>query len=442
MTEQEKQALIGSIGKQASDAVIAELANYETRVKTMVTEAAKNGGYVTEAAMTAVKEASESALKTVEAALEKQGTTIAELQTKLTTGSSVGKSVREVLEESAEKLQNRYNSKQGTEAFMLTMNHKGEFVMTPFNDSTIKTPQANATIGGLLAGPAGVASISQSLDAATLLRIGAGSPIMGQYRNTPWVFDLCNTINASFVSGMPYAIWYDELAKDGASTNVAEGGTKPLSQYKYQLNSSTYKKEAVLIGFTEEFKMDFAQLESDILNKGRLDLINRVNAAILPNIISAATEYNTADSFKAGVAVSNANDFDAIAACAAQVDSATFGGSIANAAVMSTFKKYRMGISKDLDSSYLNAPQVLNNISLVGNPGMGADDLLVGDFKQYNIMLRGGLIVRVGYNGTDFAENKYSVVMEQFYYDYISNVRKAAIVKGADFATVKGLIGA
>ena len=101
-----------------------------------------------------------------------------------------------------------------------------------------------------------------------------------------------------------------------------------------------------------------------------------------------------------------------------------------------------MGISKDLDSSYLNAPQVLNNISLVGNPGMGADDLLVGDFKQYNIMLRGGLIVRVGYNGTDFAENKYSVVMEQFYYDYISNVRKAAIVKGADFATVKGLIGA
>jgi hypothetical protein len=48
----------------------------------------------------------------------------------------------------------------------------------------------------------------------------------------------------------------------------------------------------------------------------------------------------------------------------------------------------------------------------------------------------------VGYNGTDFGDNKFSTVMEQFYYDYISTVRKVAIVSGPDFATVKAAISA
>ena len=38
---------------------------------------------------------------------------------------------------------------------------------------------------------------------------------------------------------------------------------------------------------------------------------------------------------------------------------------------------------------------------------------------------------------TDFAENKFSVVMEQYYFDWISNIRKSAIVKGPTFADVK-----
>ena len=46
------------------------------------------------------------------------------------------------------------------------------------------------------------------------------------------------------------------------------------------------------------------------------------------------------------------------------------------------------------------------------------------------------------YNGTDFAENKFSVVMEQFYFDYIGNIRKKAIVKGPTFDVVKTAIAA
>jgi hypothetical protein len=82
-------------------------------------------------------------------------------------------------------------------------------------------------------------------------------------------------------------------------------------------------------------------------------------------------------------------------------------------------------------------PPSLAGISQVGNPAMGTDDLLVGDFKQYNVILRGGLIVRVGYNGTDFAQNMFSTVLEQYYFDYISAIRAVAIVKGSTFAAVK-----
>ena len=220
-----------------------------------------------------------------------------------------------------------------------------------------------------------------------------------------------------------------------------------MTQYKYILQSSTYKKEATLVAFTEEFDLDFGQLESDILGKARIDVINRINSAIVANVNSAAVAYNTASAFLgAGTdPITNVNDIDAIAAMAAQVDSATFGGSTANAALISTYKKHRLGIIKDTQGRYLEWPMTLSNIALVGNPGfgtdIGSDNVIVGDFKQYNILLKGGLIVRVGYNGTDFAENKFSVVIEQYYFDYISSVRTPALVKGPDFATVKQAIG-
>ena len=126
---------------------------------------------------------------------------------------------------------------------------------------------------------------------------------------------------------------------------------------------------------------------------------------------------------------------------AAQVENATFGAK-ANAAVMGTNKKYRMGIIKNTQGSYLNPPDVLAGIGFVGNPTMGADAILVGDLKQYNVILRGGLIVKVGYNGNDFGNNAFSIVMEQYYFNYISTIRKVAIVSGPDFATVKALITA
>jgi hypothetical protein len=379
-------------------------------------------------------------LKELEEVAQKQGTSLGEISERLSSNQlGSAKSIADVLQENKEELRKIYNQGSGTKQFMVGMNSKGQMVMRPF-DPTAKAAGPHATVDNVTTG-GNVASIAQSIDAATLLRMGGNSPIVSQFRNTPWIFDLCNLQNAGLET--PFAMWFEETAKQGASATVAEGGTKPATQYAYELKTATYKKEATLIGITDEFSIDFARLESDILGKGRTDVINRINTAILANIISNATAYNTSASFNPGSGDDlgiNVNDFDAIAAMAAQVDSTTFGN-MANAAVMSTYKKYRMGLEKNTLGDYLNRPGVIDNINFVGNPAMGTDDILVGDFKNYNIILKGGLIVKVGYNGTDFAENKFSIVMEQYYFDYISTIRKAGIVKGTTFAAVKQAIG-
>lgn len=442
ITKEELDALVAQLGPQMAAKVKTELDAYEAKVKQFAADAVKNGNYITKESFETYSDAAKTAVEAVKAICEKQGTTLAEVALKLG-GSQMGtKSPAEVLRADNEELRKIYQQRTGTKDYMLNLNAKGEWVMKPID--TTKTTGYEATIDGVPAGA--VASITQALDSATLLRVGAGSMINSQYRNSAWIFDLCNTINASYISSTPFAMWFDEQPKVGGSATTAEGVAKTSTQYIYKLMSATYKKEATIIGITEEFHIDFAQLESDLLNKGRIDVINRVNQAILPDIIAAATLYNQGAAFKGAAGVDNVNDFDAIAALAAQVDNATFGGAKTNTAIMGTNKKYRMGIQKNTQGSYLNPPEVLSGVSFVGNPSidtssLGADGVIAGDLKQYNIILRGGLIVRVGYNGTDFGENKFSTIMEQFYYNYISAVRKSAIVSGPDFGTVKTAIG-
>ena len=438
MNEKEFNDLVEKVGLQIATKIKNEMAQYEAKAKEIAAEAVKNGGFITQAQFDEQKEASDKVIKELEAAAKENGETIGSLVEKITSNGKVGaKSVAQMLADNAPELKKVHDSGTGYKEFLLEQKANGEFVMRPFDSRNAqKIAGVTATIDGL---GGGTASISQSLLASTLLRLGGNSPIESQYRNTPWIFDLVNVSTSEFVSGVPVVTYYEEIAKQGAPAVVTEGATKPLVQYSYKLVSATYKKVAQLIQFTEEFSIDFRRLQDDILNKGRIDLLNVVNAAILANIISAATVYNTAAQFGAD-SVPFVNDFDAIAAMAAQVDNATFGN-MANAALMSTFKKYRMGITKSETGEYLNRPEVLSGISFVGNPDMAAQAVVVGDLKQYNVILRGGLIVRIGYNGTDFAENKFSVVMEQFYFDYISDIRKPAIVKGPTFNDVRAQIG-
>lgn len=437
LTQEEKNALISEVGEQGAKRINAIIETHDKKQKDLIDQISKEKG-LTEDQLKQVQERTEEVKSELESVLKQQGKTLGEIKANISAGGKTSKSLAQVLKENEEQIKSTYNAGQGIVNFEVFFDKKGNVTARPFNYAS-KAPAATAhgTVDAL-GGADNLASVAQSLSAAAILRLGADGDIVSQYRNTPYIFDLCNTTQTN----SPLAIWINETDKEGASSTVAEGGTKPLTQYKYSIESASYKKEATLLTFTDEFNMDFGRLQQDAVEKGRIDVINRINTAILPNITSAATAYNTGSEFQdvTNIPDGEANDFHALAAMAAQVDSATFGASMANTALMSTFQKYGLGVTADSQGAWLNAPDVIGNLAFVGNPGMTGDNVIVGDFNQYNILLRGGMIMRVGYNGTDFAENKFSVVLEQFYFDYISDARKPALVKGPDFATVKAAI--
>lgn len=426
LNAEEQKALVDNVGEKVLNEANKVIEKGNKDVQELIKKFQDQGG-ITETQRKEFEDLQEKGQESLRKKMKEQGVTISELQDAIKQGNIGGDSIEEKLHKDKDELRKIHSqSGLGNKSYMLTMNSAGKPVLKDY---------IHGTIDGIEDGS--LASVAQSFDPATILRMGANAPATDIYRNTPYIFDLCNTVTTSPANSM--AIWMEEEPKEGSSAIVTEGGLKPKVQYKYRMRSEEYKKEAQLLAFTQEFNMDFGRLQQKILENGRTDLINKVNANILPRIEAAAIPYNTATEFKGGEPIANPHDFDVVAAMAAQVDNSTFGGVSANGALVDTFKKYRMGVQRDDENNYVSSPSVLNGISIIGNPDVTTGNITVGDFKQYNILLRGGIIVRVGYNGNDFAENKFSVVIEQFYFDYISNVRSPAIVH-SDFATVKGLI--
>ena len=434
LTQEDLNIIQESVGKQAGDKIANALREYDAKAIEFANTAAK--GKISEEVFKNFQSASKEATEKMEEILLKQGTTISELALKIDQSKAAGaKSIAQTLSEDEVELKKVYNNGSGTKNYMLMVNEKGETVMKEHGGTKAVGPVA--TIAGINGGTA--ASIFQNIDAASLLRLGGDSSIISQYRNSTWLFDLVTIVNAGWDNML--AMWFEEVVKTGSSAIVAEGGVKPSVQYGYTLKTATYKKEAMLIGFTEEFSLDFARLQSDILGKGRTDVMNRINTVLLADLVAAATAYNTGTQYKNGAVIptANYNDYITIDAAAAQVDAATFGAK-ANAAIMNTFKNHRVNTQMNTYGEFLQPPAALQGITMIGNPAMATDDLIVGDLKQMNLILRGGTLVKVGYNGNDFSQNMFSVVIEQYFYDYISAIRAVGIVKGTTFSAIKTAI--
>lgn len=224
---------------------------------------------------------------------------------------------------------------------------------------------------------------------------------------------------------------------------MPEGTAKPYIQYGARLRSADYRKRAVALEFTDEFQFDFQFLQTAFLQKARIDLYNDINADIYSRLQAAGTAYAAGDAtnFKTanGGVVANVNNYDALVAMAAKVNKNTYGAN-ANAAIMSTEKAAANTIIKDLQGRYIDKPSYIEGMNMIENPAIGIDDVMVGDFSQYKLQMRGGLIMRAGLNGNNLIENKITYVMEQYYFDYISPLRQGAILKGTTFAAVKALI--
>lgn len=460
----EKNALIDEIGKQSAGKAQEVIDKAQKSIEGLLEQ--NNGKFATKEDVDKLKDIQSKATEDLTNILKEQGKTLADFRSSIEHAETKSApTLSELMEANRGEIELAFKHRATFDA-ELKANAKGEIVAIRKDYSEAyngaikgslpresakevaeKAVQKAAGITGtvdLLSGAGTLASIASALTAASILRVGVGasSAIVNQFRNSPFIFDLCTTSTVPLTEGT--AVWLDESLVEMGIATVAEGGTKPLSQITYTVRNAEYKKKAHILVFTDEFKNDFALLEAQIKSNGLLELTNEIQKDVVASMFTAATAYNTATQFKGGVVVPNVNDYDALAALSAQVRAATFGA-YPNGALMGSYKSDRIGITKDTQGNYIGVPPSIQNLQFIGNrvvDDVNVDNVLVGDFKQYNVQFKGGVIVRTGYNNNDLITNKITTVMEQYYFNYISALRATALVKGTTFAAVKTAISA
>jgi hypothetical protein len=291
---------------------------------------------------------------------------------------------------------------------------------------TIKAAGITATVG--LGGNA--ASIVENGSAAALLRLGDG-PIYTIDRGRPFILDFVTLGNTDAAA----LIWFDEIPKEGDFAIVAEGGVKPLLQYLFVRSTASYEKAAGRTIITEEFEMDFPRLLSKIKQLMSIDVRNEMNDIILGHMVTGASSYayNGLDN-----QIENPDDYAAIGAAIAQLQSLY---KTPNVLVLNPADAWRIRLTKGVDGHYIMPPFQWNGATyefgkVIIDPRVATGYFFIGDGTAYEVLLRGEIQVRIGWNNDDFSKNQYTMIVEQYFYDYIPQSKRSGFIY-ANFDVIK-----
>lgn len=83
----------------------------------------------------------------------------------------------------------------------------------------------------------------------------------------------------------------EEAAKEGAAALTAEGAVKPLVQFKWTMTTTTRKKYAGRVEWTEEFEMDFEELLVAVIDMLEREVVTKWQDGIITEMIANATSY-------------------------------------------------------------------------------------------------------------------------------------------------------
>lgn len=278
-------------------------------------------------------------------------------------------------------------------------------------------------------------SITDSVSDASAQRLGDGA-ITTMMRGTPWILQFVTTGNTNTAA----LIWYDEIQKEGDFAITAEGALKPLVQYKFERKSTDYSKAAGYTTITEEFDNDYPRLVSTIRNLMQQDCRLEMNSIVLTDMVTNASAYayNGLDT-----SITDPDDYAAIGAAIAQLQSLRYSP---NVLVLNPADAWRMRLEKGTDGHWIAPPFTWNGQkyefgNVIVDPDVAVGNFFIGDGTVYNVLMKGDIIVRIGYVNDDFIKNQYSMVVEQYFYKYISTARKAGLIY-ASFAAIKTDIAA
>ena len=278
---------------------------------------------------------------------------------------------------------------------------------------------------------------------ASIVQNGAISPLLGAdtaivntiQRGKPFILDFVTVGNTD----ASVLVWFDEIPRQGDFAVTAEGAIKPLIEYLFQRTTSDYRKAAARVIITEEYDKDYPRLVSTIKQLMNVDCLNDMNALVLTDMIANAAPF--AFTGLNGM-IYTPDDYAAIAAVIAQLQSFYY---TPNVLVINPVDAWVMRLTKDAQGRYQMSPLMGQNGeeygfgTVITDPRVPIGYAFVGDGSIYNVFLRGDIIVRMGYSTGDFEANQYTLLVEQYFFNYISTARKPGFVY-FNFATVKAAI--
>ena len=281
--------------------------------------------------------------------------------------------------------------------------------------------------------------------------------VVKKRRGTQYIFDIADRQTVAEIE--EYTTWLEEGDEQGAFAIVAEGAVKPLVSMALVRNFAKAKKVAAKYVVTEEF-VKFRKKAYRIIQGLINDKIIRDYAALLTVDLQAqAASYvgTTLDD-----TIASPTDFDAIAAVAAQIETLNF---FPDVLIIHPQDKWRIVTQKDAEGRYYMMLPVLGAdsvISLVGFRVVTSTYQTIGTFTLGESGLfkieDEALTIRMGYGidvttaavgeggatvvtnvASDFDTNKFRVIVETFFKDYIATNHIGSFVT-ASFATVKAAL--
>ncbi len=237
------------------------------------------------------------------------------------------------------------------------------------------------------------------------------------------------------------------IAQDTQSTTgfVAEAVAKANGQVQYTEVSVAVKKVAGFIKVSKEMLADLSFVQAEINNDLMESIEQNIDFALL-NGNGAGNNLdgviNQATAWSAGVFAGNVTNptvIDVLRVAKAQVEGADF---YPTHIVLHPDDVARIEMSKTTQGEYTYpnfavgmAPNMqLSGLIIVPSTNMTADNFLVGDFSKFNVRMREGVNIQVGYEGDDFARNMVSILAEARLCSFVKQNDVTAFVTG-DFTT-------
>lgn len=247
-------------------------------------------------------------------------------------------------------------------------------------------------------------------------------------------FVAANIVNG--ITNRPVIEWVEQQNRDGGAGQTAENAPKNQADFDLVTASTKVKKTTMFIKVSMEMLEDIDYIESEIRNELMILVGLQVDSQLLTgdgtgdNLTGLdfyATPYS-AGSF-AGT-LPTPNNWDVLQTAINQILLANF---FPTRIFMNPTDVTKMKLSKGSDGHYVLPPFTaanglsVDNIPIIWNNGVADDDFYVLDGMKATVFTKKQMTIDIGLSGTDFTENRVTILAEW---------RGALRVKGNDTAAI------